>query len=109
MANLDVSGAVSWSTDPGAYKATHLGTAAGTAVIYPFPAFLSHIQINTRAASGVIVIYDSNGTSTNVIGSITLGSQTFSDPVPYIYKAATRTGLTISNTANLDLTVLALP
>ena len=101
-----------YSVDQGCYKLTHLGTAAGTQTIVSQPAFFSHIQINARAASGVILAFDCAGTAGtaagNLIGSIALGTQTFSDPSPYIYKGATNAGLTLVWTANLDFTVAAL-
>lgn len=101
----DLSANTKVTKDPGVYDYTHMGTAAGTTTIARQSTFLSHIQVNRRAASGAIIVYDSVGTSTNVVGSIVLGTQTFSDPTPFIYKVRTNNGLTISNTGDIDLTV----
>jgi hypothetical protein len=103
-----------FTQDPGVYSYTHLGTAAGTTVIARQPAFLSHIQINQRPASGTIILYDAvstaiAATTTALIGTIILGTQTFSDPIPFVYKVATKNGLVVNNSANIDLTVAALP
>ena len=93
--------------DPSAYNYTLVGTAAGTTTIQSESTFFKGIVIPTRVASGVITIYDSIGTSTNVIGTITLGTQTFSDPPPmYEYDIATDNALTVVNSANLGCTVL---
>ena len=96
-----------YSKDPGAYTGTIIGTAAGTATISSEPAFFQGVIIPTRVASGAITIYDSVGTSSNVIGTITLGTQTFSDPPPlYEFKIATKNALTVVNTANLGAIVM---
>jgi hypothetical protein len=93
--------------DPGAYDYTLVGTAAGTTTIRNSPCFFAGVVVPTRVASGVITIYDSVGTSAAVIGTITLGTQTFSDPPPaYKFDVATKTGLTIANSGNLGITVL---
>lgn len=120
MAAQDQSYMSVFSTDIGAYKSWHLGTAAGTAQIANQPAFLSHIQVNQRAAAGTIVIYDCGsaalvgtgmvGTAGSLIANITFGTQTNTDnPPPYTYKVATRTGLTVCWSGNIDITVSALP
>lgn len=97
------------TTTPGVYDYTHIGTAAGTTVLAKEPAILHAITINRRAASGAIVAYDSNGTSGTVIGSIVLGTQTFSDPNPvYTFNVRTKNGLTVSNSGDIDLTVAAI-
>lgn len=84
-----------------------VGTVAGTTTIKSEPCFLSGIVIPTRSASGAITIYDSVGTSTSVIGTITLGTQTFSDPPPtYWFNVRTRTALTVVNSANQGAIVL---
>lgn len=109
----------SFSQDYGCYKIQHLGTAAGTQQIINQPAFLSHIQVNQRTGSGTIVVYDSGtaaltgtgltGTAGSLIANIVLGTQAFSDPVPFVYKAATKVGLSMCWSGNLDLTVSYLP
>jgi hypothetical protein len=97
------------TTTPMLFDYTHVGTAAGTTVISKEPAILHAITVNRRAASGVIVAYDSNGTSASVIGSIVLGTQTFSDANPvYTFNVRTKVGLTVSNTGDIDLTVAAI-
>lgn len=99
--------------DPGCYDYTHMGTAAGTSVISTNPCFLSHIQVNNRAASGTIILQDAvstaiGATTTAVLGTIVLGTQTFSDPIPFVYKVRTKNGLVVTNSANVDLTVAAI-
>lgn len=95
------------TVDPGAYDYTLVGTVAGTTTIAKEPTFFKGIVIPTRVASGVITIYDSIGTSTSVIGTITLGTQTFSDPPPlFEFNIATRTALTVVNSADQGAVVL---
>lgn len=97
------------NTVNGVYNYANVGTAAGTTTICSEPTFLHAITITQRAASGQAVIYDSAGTSGTVIGTITLGTQTFSDPPPsYIFDIRTKNALTISNSGNLGLTVSSL-
>lgn len=84
--------------DPSAYTSTIIGTAVGTTTVSKYPGFLSHVLISPRVASGNFVFYDSDGTSTSVIGTILLGTQTFSDPPPsYTFKRHF-TKLTVANT-----------
>ncbi len=101
------------TNDPGSYDYTHMGTAAGTSVISTRPNFFSHIQFNIRSASGTVIIADAvstaiAATTTAIIGTIILGTQTFSDAVPYVYKVRTKNGLVVTNSANVDLTVAAI-
>jgi hypothetical protein len=112
MPDLQTQGFV--TRDTGVYDYTHMGTAAGTSVVNIRPCFLSHITINQRPASGTIILYDAistaiAATTTAVIGTIILGTQTFSDPPPHLlYKVRTKNGLVVSNSANIDLTVSAI-
>jgi len=114
MANVDPSGLVAYAVDPGVYKYTHIGTAAGTTLISPWPALIGYIQLN-NIAIGTLVVFDTNGTAGtaagNVIGSIAITSVSGSAPLaPQLFPhLATKTGLVITQTANLDLTVAALP
>ncbi len=64
-------------------------------------------MLNNRVASGTITIYDSVGTSLNVIGTIAVGTSTFADPPGlFEYNVATKNGLTVVNSANQGATVL---
>lgn len=111
MTFIDQSYMATPTTDPGVYKYVHIGTAAGTTQIGPSqPILLGYVQINSLAL-GTVVAYDSAGTSANVIGSVAITSLPGSAPVaPLLFrKIATKTALSISNTANLDLTVAYLP
>lgn len=88
---------------------TNIGTAAGTTTIYQEPCILGAVIVTRRKESGVAVIYDSVGTSGTVIGTIAMGTQTFSDPpAPFVFNVRTKNGLTISNTADFGLTVAAI-
>lgn len=99
-----------YTQDPGAYKGTYLGTAAGTATISNNPSYLSHIQILQRGASGTVIWYDSAGTSTNALGTYIMGTQTNSDVPPVItLKHNTTRGLTVVNSAGIALFVAYLP
>ena len=103
----DVTAFTSVTRDPTAYDGSIVGTAAGTATIRSQACFLKGVIIPTRVASGAITLYDSVGTSTSVIGTITLGTQTFSDPPPmYEFDLATKNGLTVVNSANLGAVIL---
>lgn len=68
--------------DPSTYTSTIIGTAVGTTTISKVPGFLSHVLITPRVASATYVFYNSDGTSTSVIGTLVMGTQTFSDPPP---------------------------
>mgnify|MGYP006276752121 CR=1 FL=1 len=93
--------------DPGIYDYSLVGTAAGTTTIMSEPCVLGGVVIATRVASGAITLYDSVGTSTNVIGTITLGTQTFSDPpMPFMMNLRTKTALTVVNSANQGALIL---
>ena len=95
------------TSDPTVYDYTLVGTAAGTTTICSEPCFLQSVAVLTRAASGVITLYDSVGTSTSVIGTITLGTQVFSDPTsPCVLKLRTKTALTVVNSANQGALIL---
>ena len=89
------------------YDYTVIGTAAGTTTILTQPGILGGVALNNRVASGALTFYDSVGTSTAVIGTLTLGTQTFSDPnTPYMFNIRTKTALTVVNSANQGAVVL---
>lgn len=78
----------------------NIGTAAGTTTLANESAFIKGIQVTTRKASGKFILYDSAGTSTSVIGTVTMGTNTADDP-PYIPLGfRTNNGLTIANDAD---------
>lgn len=84
----------------------NIGTAAGTTTLLSEPGYLASIQVTRRKASGVAIVYDSAGTSGTVIGTITLGTQTFSDPPPpFEFNVRTKNGLTVTNDADFGYTV----
>lgn len=102
----EVSGQGFVTNDPGVYIGTIIGTAAGTTTIKSQPCFFQGIFFPNRVAAGSVIIYDSVGTSSAILGTIVLGTQTFSDPPqPYILKQRTATALTIVNSANLGAIV----
>ncbi len=111
MAYIDQSYLATPSTNPQVFKYVHLGTAAGTTQIGPNqPILIGYMQINSHAL-GTIVVYDSTGTSANIIGSVPISSVSGSAPLgyPMFASLATKNALCITNTANLDLTVAYLP
>lgn len=111
MAGQDPAYLGVFTTDPGVYKYIHLGSAAGTTQIVATgqPALLGYLQLN-NCVPGTVVVYDSAGTSASVIGSCAITSTGGSAPIaPLFRKLATKTGLTVSYTGNLDLTVAYLP
>lgn len=84
----------------------NIGTAAGTTTISTEAVLLHSITVTRRVASGLAVLYDSVGTSGTVIGTIALGTQTFSDPPPsYVLDVRTKNALTIVNSADMGLIV----
>jgi hypothetical protein len=102
----DLSAAGQVSKQPQVFDYVRAGTVAGTLTVQSEPGFLHSVLISTRVASGVITLYDSIGTSGTVIDTITVGSQTFSDPQnAYLYDVRTKNGLTVVNTANLGAMV----
>lgn len=82
------------------------GTAAGTTTISSEPCTLGAVTVTRRVASGVAIIYDSIGTSGTVVGTIALGTQTFSDPpTSYTFNVRTLNALTVTNSADMGLIV----
>lgn len=105
MPALDTQGFV--TRDPGVYAGSIVGTAAATGTIQQGPTFLKGILINSRVATGTIVVYNSVGTSASVIGSIVMGTQTFGDPPPlYEFDLGLNVGLTVTNSANMGAVVI---
>lgn len=95
------------TSDPTAYDYRVVGTAIGTTIVQRQATFFKGILLTNRVASGVVAIYDSAGTSGTVIGTIALGTQTFSDPPPlYEFNVATKNGLTVVNSDNQGAVVL---
>lgn len=103
MGKVDI---VSPVKQPAVLDYKNIGTAAGTTTISSEACVLGAIVVTRRVASGVAIIYDSAGTSGTVIGTIALGTQTFSDPPPpYTFNVRTFNGLTVTNIADMGLTV----
>ncbi len=100
-----------FTQDPGVYRGTYLGTAAGTATVSNLPTFVSHMQILQRAAgAGTVIWYDSVGTSASAIGTYIMGTQTNTDTPPTIMlKHNTVNALTVVNSAGVALYVAYLP
>jgi hypothetical protein len=92
-------------TTPQAFDYTRIGTAAGTTTISHEPYYVHAVTITHRKASGNVILYDSIGTSTSVIGTIVMGTNTADDPQSYILDVRTKTALTISNTADFGCVV----
>jgi len=101
----DLSAQRNTTVSPRVLDGTYIGTAAGTTTILSQPGYIGAITVNQRAASGAIVVFDSIGTSGTILGSIVLGTQTFSDPQSYPFNFRTRNGLSVSNSANVGITV----
>lgn len=111
MTYIDQAYLATPSTNPQVFKYAHLGTAAGTTQIGPTqPILIGYVQINSHAL-GTIVVYDSAGTSANVIGSTSITSVSGSAPLgfPMWASLATKNALCVTNSAGLDLTVAYLP
>lgn len=107
MPSLDTNFQSNVTRDPGAYTSTLIGTAATPGTVSQFPCFFKSIIFPNRVASGSVIIYDSVGTSTNVVGTIVLGTQTNTDPPPaYEFNRAMTTALTIVPSANLGAIAL---
>lgn len=97
----DLSTASKIQARPPILDYANIGTAAGTAVLCKESCYLGKINITRRLASATFVLYDSNGTSTSLIGTIALGTQTFGDaPTTYDFDFRTVNGLTIVNLAD---------
>ena len=94
-------------TNPRVYDYKIIGTAAGTTTIMAEPGILAGVWIPARVASGAITLYDSVGTSLILIGTIALGTQTFSDSPPVTWlNIRTKTALTAVNSANQGAVIL---
>lgn len=106
MPDLSTVGNMLPTKTPMVYDYKNIGTAAGTTTVSSEPCILHSLTVTQRAASGAIVIYDSVGTSALVVGSIVLGTQTFSDPVAsYVFDVRTTAALSVSNSANVGVVV----
>lgn len=104
MPDLTAQGFV--TKDPTAYKSTLIGTAVGTTTISKNPCFFYGILVPNRVASASYIMYDSDGTSASVIGTLVLGTQTFSDPPPTYQFRRKCNALTVTNPANAGAIVL---
>lgn len=102
----DLSAQLKPAGQPGVPDYRNIGTAAGTTTLSSEGCFLENITVTRRLASGVAIIYDSAGTSGTVIGTLALGTQTFSDPpATYVFGFRTNNGLTITNSADMGMIV----
>lgn len=89
----------------GGYNYTHITTAATALNVKTGPGVLHAIIINTPVASGTIE-FDDAVSHTNPMGIITLPGTLLSDgPKPTIYDLAFSTGLNITTTGTMDITV----
>ncbi len=103
----DLTAATFVTRDPGVYSGTLLGTAAGTTTVSAEPCFLAGFNFPSRVAGSSIIVMDSNGTSTNVLGTFTMGTQTFSDTPPTTFlNIAMKNGLTVVNQAGVAVLIL---
>lgn len=84
--------------DPQVYKTTIIGTAVGTTTVSSVPIFFKGIQLTHRPASSTFIFYESVGTSTSVIGTITMGTFPAGDPVPFIPFNRSCSALSIAHT-----------
>lgn len=95
--------------NPGVFDYVSLGTAAVTATVLTEPGVIGGIYVNRRAPSVNIIVYDSVGTSTSVIGTIAFGTSTFNlieaSPIPFYANIRTKNGLTITCPADVGITV----
>lgn len=97
----DLSTASKIQAKPPILDYVNIGTAAGTTIIHRESGYIGEFNVTTRVASGQFVLYDSVGTSTNAIGTISMGTQTFGDAMPtQTLNFRTINGLTIVNPAN---------
>lgn len=93
--------------DPEAYDSTLIGTVAGTTTISSEPCFFQGLLVPTFLSGAAYIIYDSIGTSANVVGTITLGTSPTNNPPPlYEFKRAMKNGLTVTNATNAGAIVL---
>lgn len=78
---------------------------SGVTVVKPSAGLLEAININSAVSGSVITIYDNIAGSGSVVGAVAVGSTT---PVPsqVPFGIATETGLTISVSGSVDLTVI---
>lgn len=103
----DITAQTFVTKDPGIYNYALVGTAASIGTIQNEPCFFRGIVFNARTASGSVTIFDSIGTSLNVIGTIVVGTSTAVDPPsPQIYNVATKNALSVQVSANIGVTVL---
>lgn len=77
---------------------TIIGTAVGTTTVSKNPGALDGLLITHRPASATFILYNSDGTSTSVLGTIVMGTSTAEDPPAYIPFPRTFNKLTIAST-----------
>ena len=85
---------------PAVMDGLNLGTAAGTTVLCAEPAYIKGFQVTTWKASGKFVLYNSNGTSTSVIGTLTAGTSPLNQTPYFELGFRTTAGLTVVNDAD---------
>lgn len=106
MADLSGAGFITHTPQStGAFDYSNLGTAAGTTTLTKNPTILHQITILNPAVAGTAVVYDSDGTSSTVIGTIiNAGGGTVVPQLPSL-DIRTKNALSISYTANMNLLV----
>ena len=103
----DLTAAAFVTSNSGVYYGTLLGTAAGTTTVTNGPCLLGGFNYPNRLAGSAIIIMDSVGTSANVLGTYTMGTQTFTDNPPTTFlNLVMRNGLTVVNQAGVSVLVL---
>lgn len=91
---------------PDSHQYTNISTQTTTAV-KSGQGTLVGIMVNTKAANGVITIYDNTAGSGTTIGTITQPATLLDNAQYYQYGVHFRTGLTIvTATANQNITVI---
>lgn len=83
-------------------------TTVGTTVVAVGPGRLSAVVVNKAVINGVVTLYDSAGTLTNKIGTITYGAALKEDP-PIATEFGVRfsNGLTVTSSTACDITIVS--
>lgn len=82
-------------------------TTVGTTVVTVGPGTLSKLVVNKAVINGVVTLYDSVGTLTNKIGTITYGAALKEDPpISTMFDCQFTNGLTITSSTACDITVV---
>ena len=92
--------------DPTAYTSTIIGTAAGTTTISKGPCFFKGLLLTRFYSGASYIVYDSDGTSLSVVGTVVQGTSPTNNPPGLIEFDRIMNKLTVTNPADAGAVVV---